>query len=213
MDPTCYDYIYMENNTIESSKVESAFSSLHQVTPLSKYLALILFIILPFLGGYIGYVYAPVKIIEVENVAPESAQYLKNEQQDTIDTSIIDFISEAGSENIIIPKPGEAVGAFTVLSSSIDSVVTIGTTTVSGNLNIMDGILAGETCFDVTPADAWKIPRVGDDIRSPWFCFRNVVPTSAIQGEGIITIEIANYEVDSRATETSDTAEFVRLVE
>ena len=36
---------------------------LHTVTPLSKYLALVLFIILPFLGGWIGYNYAPEKVV------------------------------------------------------------------------------------------------------------------------------------------------------
>lgn len=41
-------------------------SSIHRVTPLSKYLALTLFIILPFIGGYIGYTFAPEKVIEVE---------------------------------------------------------------------------------------------------------------------------------------------------
>ncbi len=204
----------MENNTLESSKVESTFSSLHKVTPLSKYLALLLFIILPFLGGYIGYVYAPVKIVEVHTLVSKSAQNIKNEQQNTLDKSIVDYISETDSENIIIPiPPGETVGAFTVESSSLDSIITKGTTTVSGNLNIMDGVLAGLTCFHVTPTDAWKIPRVGEDMRSPWFCFRNDVPKSAILKEGIVTIEIANYEVDSRATETTDTAEFVRLLE
>ncbi len=44
------------------------FANLKKVTPLSKYLALALFIILPFLGGYIGYVLAPEKIVEVEQV-------------------------------------------------------------------------------------------------------------------------------------------------
>jgi hypothetical protein len=36
------------------------------VTPLSKYLAIALFIILPFVGGYIGYTFAPEKVVEKE---------------------------------------------------------------------------------------------------------------------------------------------------
>src|SRR6056297_3290015 len=39
-----------------------------KVTPLSKYLAMALFIILPFVGGYIGYTFAPEKVVEVEKV-------------------------------------------------------------------------------------------------------------------------------------------------
>lgn len=48
--------------------------SIFEVTKLSKYLALVLFIIMPFIGGYIGYIYAPEKIIEVEKIV-----FLRNE--------------------------------------------------------------------------------------------------------------------------------------
>ncbi|MEO6536214.1 MAG: hypothetical protein ABIT47_00845 [Candidatus Paceibacterota bacterium] len=39
-----------------------------KVTPLSKYLAMILFIAMPFIGGWVGYTYAPRKIVEIEKV-------------------------------------------------------------------------------------------------------------------------------------------------
>ncbi len=42
----------------------SNWKTLTTVTSLSKYLALTLFISLPFMGGYIGYLYAPEKVIE-----------------------------------------------------------------------------------------------------------------------------------------------------
>ena len=51
--------------TIETQEIEKE-SNLNKVTPLSKYLALLLFVLLPFIGGYIGYMYAPVKVVEVE---------------------------------------------------------------------------------------------------------------------------------------------------
>jgi hypothetical protein len=59
----------MENETQEEvvTQVEQK-SSLHQVTPLSKYSAVALFVILPFIGGWIGYTYAPEKVVEVERV-------------------------------------------------------------------------------------------------------------------------------------------------
>ena len=57
----------MENENINQEEVAvEQKSSLHQVTPLSKYLALALFVILPFLGGWIGYTYAPEKVVEIE---------------------------------------------------------------------------------------------------------------------------------------------------
>jgi len=42
------------------------FSQLHKVTPLSKYLAMAIFIALPFVGVFFGYTYAPEKIVGVE---------------------------------------------------------------------------------------------------------------------------------------------------
>lgn len=41
----------------------STISQLHKVTSLSKYLAMFLFIVLPFIGGWIGYSYAPAEVM------------------------------------------------------------------------------------------------------------------------------------------------------
>ncbi len=61
----------MEKENIAEEQFESGENAkfqLHTVTPLSKYLAMTLFVILPFLGGWIGYTYAPEKVVEVEKV-------------------------------------------------------------------------------------------------------------------------------------------------
>ncbi len=47
---------------------EDKFASLKKVTSLSRYLAMTLFVIMPFLGGWIGYTYAPEKVVEVEKI-------------------------------------------------------------------------------------------------------------------------------------------------
>lgn len=47
---------------------EGQMQQLYKVTPLSKYLAMALFIIMPFLGGYVGYAWAPDRVVEVERV-------------------------------------------------------------------------------------------------------------------------------------------------
>lgn len=44
------------------------FESLTKVTPISKYLALTLFVLLPFIGGWIGYSYAPEKTVVIERI-------------------------------------------------------------------------------------------------------------------------------------------------
>ncbi len=57
-----------ENNNQEVLQTNQASqpSRLHQITPLSKYLAMILFVALPFIGGWVGYMYTPEKVVEVE---------------------------------------------------------------------------------------------------------------------------------------------------
>lgn len=53
---------------LQSIEVEKRPSQLTTVTPLSKYLALVLFIILPFVGGWIGYQYAPEKVVKSKKI-------------------------------------------------------------------------------------------------------------------------------------------------
>lgn len=58
-----------QTNLAESLNVTDAnIHPVNQVTPVSKYLTLALFIILPFLGGYVGYKLASEKVVEVEKV-------------------------------------------------------------------------------------------------------------------------------------------------
>jgi hypothetical protein len=64
-----------EENTVETEQS----SALHTVTPLSKYLAMVLFVALPFLGGWIGYTYAPEKVVEVERVVIEQTEATQEE--------------------------------------------------------------------------------------------------------------------------------------
>jgi hypothetical protein len=50
------------------TRVEKEAGVLTRVSPLSKCLAMFLFIFLPFIGGWIGYTYAPDKIVEIEKL-------------------------------------------------------------------------------------------------------------------------------------------------
>jgi hypothetical protein len=61
----------MENKNVSTEQtedVQDTRSQLNKVTPLSKYLAMGLFVALPFLGGWIGYTYAPEKIVQVDRI-------------------------------------------------------------------------------------------------------------------------------------------------
>jgi hypothetical protein len=48
----------------------------NSVTPFSKYLAMALFVILPFVGGWIGYTFAPEKVVEIERVVEVEKEVL-----------------------------------------------------------------------------------------------------------------------------------------
>lgn len=78
----------LENNNDEISEAEKTDlkQQINTVTPLSKYLAMALFIILPFIGGWIGYTYAPEKIVEVEKII---IQEVKDENEVTKNSNSI----------------------------------------------------------------------------------------------------------------------------
>ena len=62
----------IENNP--HSDTPTQLRNLHKVTPLSKYLALVLFVALPFIGGWVGYQYAPEMIVEIEKTGEVAAE-------------------------------------------------------------------------------------------------------------------------------------------
>ena len=76
----------MENETQgeELAQAESK-SLLHSVTPLSKYLAMALFIVMPFIGGWVGYTYAPEKVVEVERVVVKEVVVVESEEKPEIE--------------------------------------------------------------------------------------------------------------------------------
>lgn len=74
----------MEPEQTPNEQPVSRFKNLHKVTPLSKYLAMTLFVALPFLGCWIGYTYAPEKVVEVEKII-ESTEMQTSHQNSEID--------------------------------------------------------------------------------------------------------------------------------
>ncbi len=81
----------MENENItpeQENTVQNTPSPLNTVTPLSKYLAMALFTVLPFIGGWIGYTYAPEKVVEVikhETTPTDMDIAEKNTEPETIE--------------------------------------------------------------------------------------------------------------------------------
>lgn len=58
----------------QQNEAQSVIAPLKKVTPLSKNLAMVLFVLLPFVGGYVGYTLAPETVIEIEKVATQEKE-------------------------------------------------------------------------------------------------------------------------------------------
>lgn len=82
MEPEDYNKQEVETNRLVSLKT---------VTPFSKYLAIALFILLPFVGGWVGYHFTPEKEVEVERKI-----YVQRESSD-VDNVISDTLTEVNS--------------------------------------------------------------------------------------------------------------------
>lgn len=74
----------MEPQNNDQVTIEDSKNALHKVTPLSKYLAMIIFIASPFIGGWIGYQYAPEKVVEVERVVEISSDSAIGELEENV---------------------------------------------------------------------------------------------------------------------------------
>lgn len=98
----------IENNIVEAQQVEVQKSPLHCVTPLSKYLAMVLFILMPFVGGWIGYTYAPEKVVEVEKIVIKDAPIKNGDEVVNVPTSA-DNAPEGSIHNLPVPAAVTAV--------------------------------------------------------------------------------------------------------
>lgn len=99
-----------ENNNVEA-QVGLQAGSLNKVTPLSKYFAMALFIALPFIGGFVGYTYAPEKVVEVEKVIIKEIQV----QEDVVNVETptsADNAPEGSIHNLPVPEAVTAVKAY-----------------------------------------------------------------------------------------------------
>ncbi len=103
-------FINMEPQINEAQNV---LASLKKVTPLSKYLAMVFFIILPFLGGWIGYTYAPEKIVVHEVVVSPAKESLSSDASEMKGLSAME-IEEATSltEEEVNKRTNEAIQGY-----------------------------------------------------------------------------------------------------
>ncbi len=82
-----------ENINLETAEPEQGNQS-NRVTTLSKYLAMTLFILMPFIGGWIGYVYAPEKVVEIEKVREDAVNNTTKSNSEYSTDVMLDSISD-----------------------------------------------------------------------------------------------------------------------
>lgn len=95
------DLCYMEPQISETTQVTAKTNPLFVVTPLSKYLALALFIILPFLGFWLGTVSAPFHSQDTIVISTQPVQNAENTQIPAENTAM--YTSKDGTFSIAYP--------------------------------------------------------------------------------------------------------------
>lgn len=92
----------MEQEELNLEQQSNKFESLHKVTPFSKYLAIALFVALPFIGGWVGYTFAPEKVVEVEKNLETMQQSVNNSNVTTSEQDVHKTVPESyGSDSLI----------------------------------------------------------------------------------------------------------------
>jgi len=104
-----------ENLNQEAPQFEQPPTSpLNQVTPLSKYLAMALFIILPFVGGWVGYTFAPEKVVEVEKVIVREVPVTQTEFSGSEQMQVVDDERVLVSRKELIENEIEFMSQFDI---------------------------------------------------------------------------------------------------
>lgn len=145
---------------------------LNTVTPFSKYLAMTLFVALPFLGGWIGYVFSTVKVGVVERVIeiePKETAQQEVVPEDDMEQLVRSMSYRYDASNQVIRFSdliiGEEYGQFTLEDIIVSEpygtlqAVFTGETTIVGNIKYDNGMMIGEI-FIPTIGSLQKLPLI-----------------------------------------------------
>jgi hypothetical protein len=205
----------------EITEVEGHLAPLKKVTPLSKYLAMALFIILPFLGGWIGYTYAPEKVVEVERVVMKEVvtNQETSSQYDTPESHGVVFTAGSLLE-------GKKYGSFVaerVVQNTLYATEAIfnGNATLVGTIETLeqnpyfDGAGLGgwsHTIF-VSSSSASLLPREVNDLRRSWFVVVNPddFDWSELQEGDEVEFSIGQYNYVLSGTATVNSARLLEI--
>ena len=90
--------------TTVSPELKTDKHPIFQVTQTSKYLAMLLFILMPFIGGWIGYTLAPIKTVVIETKTVTSVEVessLTIESAEVVNDGDIEVLFSTGEKNIV----------------------------------------------------------------------------------------------------------------
>ena len=94
-----------KQDTLEKNDSTGNKHPLFQVTPTSKYAAMLLFIAMPFIGGWIGYSLAPIKTVVVETTtvvtAPEESASVSIESATVVNEGDIEVTLSDGQKKVV----------------------------------------------------------------------------------------------------------------
>lgn len=174
----------MESITPE---IESIKSPLHTITPLSKYLAMVLFVMLPFVGGWVGYTYSQEKM-GAQEITINPGEWNLPQSDGTQNTDEISqlklLLAKKSFPQTEMLKPGDFLGAFIIESIDYETelrgdeyqhratVNLVGSTTMKGKILIntadMGGSESGNTAYTITfqpsSEDSEEIPYLEEFI-------------------------------------------------
>ena len=209
-------------------------NQLNTVTPLSKYLAMALFIVLPFIGGWIGYTYAPEKVVEkiVVKEVEKEVEVIKTVvvevggDNEDITSNVFDYSTVTKGEKfgtMVVNK----VTSFTSRREEVEAppsendifIKFIGKTTVIGYLsmptdNPMDGGTGPEFYIHrLTEPSLKRLPHLKTDTRSTWFGINNpeVIMQSDIKNRDLVEVVIDEYNYELYPSEVWNSAHVVSI--
>jgi hypothetical protein len=87
----------------EASGAPRTMGRLNQVTSVSKVLAAIIFIMMPFIGGYVGYLYAPEKVVEIEKVVMVQPEVITEDT--AVDASVQEITNVSSTTLVTFSHP------------------------------------------------------------------------------------------------------------
>ena len=88
-------------STEPNNQIVTELHPVNQITPVSRYLALLLFVLLPFIGGYVGYRLAPERVVVINVSSPSTVDNVNINSQES-------SVSELGESTTLSPVQSDS---------------------------------------------------------------------------------------------------------